>query len=267
MSLNELIDPTKAIDFDTAIQLYLNIEPSVAGLITLVSFNMHQKHYIKSMQLMDDASRLLKPLGLKPKLYLIWFHILAFYSSLVFGNLAYIYISLSKGRSLAMIVYDYMTNGISFHAQTTILLQLGFYIGIALEVFQLLNQHIKRLERSPFTNITNALRELRIVGDIHMKICESVNAMATVCTATLLVYTLKSYVEFSGLLLSLNGVLPAITFQFLLLGFCYLTGGIELTISSEMMNNSVSKQASPKDMVHSKLKWSSQLSPVFRKMP
>lgn len=242
LATTRLIKTKQAMDFDTMIQFYLHLEPLLGGLITVVSFTIQQKNYLKAIELMDEVSKLLKTLHLKPKLLFVWMHYYLFYFSIIVGNAFYICLSYVTGKSILVLLYDYMTDGVCFHAQSSTLLQFGVFMMISSEIFVLLNEHIRKLDENCVDTIT-ALKQLQTIGDIHFKLCKAINKMNETCSTILLVYTIKSYFEFGGLMLSINGVLPALTVEFIALSIFYSITGIEITINCELMNKFVSTRA------------------------
>lgn len=230
----------KTIDFDTATLIYMFTEPTLTGIIIINDFANKQKQFLKSIELLDEVDLNFNKIGLKRNSPVIKWMIIYYYSAISIGNFTYNVFSYLGGKSMVHSMYEYLSYGISFHAQNTIITYYLTFATLIMQNFVVINRRLETTGR-PVRDIERMLDELKCLGDVHFSLCKSLKNINETCAKTVFLYSMRAFIEICAWLLSLNGLLPKLKVDFTMMIICYMMTLLFSAVLNEVVKNLVSQ--------------------------
>lgn len=226
----------KPVDFDTGTLIYMFTEPTITGIIIINDFAKKQKQFLKSIRLLNTVELGFHKLGIKRTCpIMVKWMIRYYYSAIIIGNFSYNLFSYIAGKSATHSVYEYLSYGISFHVQNTIITYYLTFAALLLQNFIAINKRLETIKR-PVSDVKRMVEELKLLGEMHFCLCKSLQNINEVCAKTVFLYSMRAFIEICAWLLSLNGLLPKLRVDFTMMIVCYT-----MTLSFNAMLNEAVK--------------------------
>lgn len=229
----------KPIDFDTATLIYMFTEPTLTGIIIINDFATKQKQFLKAAELLDEVDVDFHRLGLKRNNPVVKWMITYYFSAIFFGNLTYNVLSYIGGKSMVHSIYEYLSYGISFHAQNTIIAYYSTFAALVMQNFSVINRRLDTIGR-PVRDIEGMVIELKLLGKTHFSLCKALININEACAKTVFLYNMRAFIEICAWLLSLNGLLPTLRVDFTMMIICYVMTLLFNATLNEIVKNWVS---------------------------
>lgn len=223
-------------DFDVVTLIYMFTEPTITGIIIIDNFTRKQKQFLQSAELLHEVDEEFFKLGLKRTIPVVKWMITYYLNAIVFGNFAYNVLSYVGGKTMIHSIYEYLSYGISFHAQNTIICYYNTFTTIIIQDLMAINEHIETIGR-PVGDVKRMEHELKSLGKMHFSLCESLKKINDACATTIFMYSMRAFIEICAWLLSLNGLLPKLKVDFTMMIVCYVMTMLCIAVSNQMMKN------------------------------
>lgn len=221
--------------FDKIAFLYIYLEPTVSGTIILLAFTYHRRYLLKSFKIVHRTTKSLEEQGSRISMLYVKIQTALFLVVFIVGNIIWNFHSYLNKKSTLHSFYEYLGWGISFHIQQVLLFYFVVHMELSQLTVSLLNQTLQKIDDQ------DVMAKLTKIGAMHSELCKAVTCMDKLCSPVILLFSIRSYFVLCCSVLSLNGMLPKLKGDFLILACIYVGTTVQFVFRSESFHRTVSK--------------------------
>lgn len=233
-------DMSDSSAFDRDTFLYIYIEPAISGTIVLLVVTWYRKYLIKSYWMLHAVAKTLDEAEFKVRTKPVRVQINIFFFVFCFGNFIFILHSYVNGKNTLHLFYEYLGWGISFHIQQIHLFYFLVHMIFSHRAANSINDYLNSLKRLEPGDKDGAFEKLSSIGNLHFELCKSVAYMSKMCSPTIVLFSVRSYLVLCCSLMSLNGTLPKMKGDFFILTIVYVVTCIGVVVWNEIVFTTVS---------------------------
>lgn len=221
--------------FDKIAFLYVYLEPTASGAAVLTVFIRRRRLFLESFRRLHAiAKKLEEGEERRVSTTTVRARVVFFATTFIVSNSLWNIASYFNGKTALHSVYEYLGWGISFHLQQVLLLYYTVHLDLDCSISDALNDHLSSLDAAP-----DPAEKLSTIAHLHSEMCGSLSYINRITSPTLLLFSVRTYLVACCTLMSLNGMLPKLKVDFVVLALVYLVTCVQIALRSEAMRKKV----------------------------